>query len=126
MNTANQILPADIVFHPSWWYTHAGITFDEDFFYHPKKRVESERRMEAVLYDRFGDSIAMVQLLSSPDQPGPRRCHRLQPDALAPKQAFEPTEIFSELKKRQILVHEEINPLPQTSRPICQCMKKTG
>jgi saccharopine dehydrogenase-like NADP-dependent oxidoreductase len=45
---------------------------------------------------------------------------------LAPEQAFEPTEIFSELKKRQILVHEEINPLPQTSRPICQCMKKTG
>jgi len=48
------MLPVDIVFHPSWWNAHAGITFDEDFFYHPKKRVESERQMEAVLYDRFG------------------------------------------------------------------------
>jgi len=54
MTAANCILPVDIVFHPSWWNAHAGITFDEDFFYHPAKRVESERRMEAVLHDRFG------------------------------------------------------------------------
>lgn len=47
-------LPVDVVFHPSWWNQHAGITFDEDFFYHPVKRVESEKRMEQVLYDRFG------------------------------------------------------------------------
>jgi len=47
-------LPVEIVLHPSWWHAHAGIDFDEDFFYHPAKRVESERRMEAVLYDRFG------------------------------------------------------------------------
>jgi hypothetical protein len=32
----------------------AGITFDEDFFYHPAKRLESGRRMEQVLYERFG------------------------------------------------------------------------
>jgi uroporphyrinogen-III decarboxylase len=50
----NQTLPVDVVFHPSWWHANAGITFDEDFFYHPGKRVESERRMEQVLYDRFG------------------------------------------------------------------------
>ncbi|MEI6387324.1 MAG: hypothetical protein WCQ50_11855 [Spirochaetota bacterium] len=48
-------LPVDIVFHPSWWHHNAGISFDEDFFYHPAKRVESERLMEEVLYDRFGD-----------------------------------------------------------------------
>jgi hypothetical protein len=42
------------VFHPSWWYKHTGITFDEDFFYHPLKRVESERRMERELFERFG------------------------------------------------------------------------
>ncbi len=54
MNTTRQLLPTDVVFHPSWWHAHGGITFDEDFFYHPKKRVESERRMELVLYDRFG------------------------------------------------------------------------
>jgi len=44
----------DVVLHPSWWNAHAGITFDEDFFYHPAKRVESERRMEQVLHERFG------------------------------------------------------------------------
>ncbi len=48
------MLPVDIVFHPSWWHAHTGITFDEDFFYHPKKRVECERKMESVLYERFG------------------------------------------------------------------------
>jgi hypothetical protein len=52
---SNGPLPVDIVFHPSWWHRHAGITFDEDFFYHPARRVEAERRMEQVLYDRFGD-----------------------------------------------------------------------
>lgn len=55
MNKPNHELPVDIVFHPSWWNTHAGITFDEDFFYHPKKRVESEKHMEQVLYNRFGE-----------------------------------------------------------------------
>jgi hypothetical protein len=50
----NEMLPVDIVLHPSWWYHHEGITFDEDFYYHPKKRVESERKMERVLYERWG------------------------------------------------------------------------
>jgi len=54
MNNPNHKLPVDIAFHPSWWNAHAGIAFDEAFFYHPKKRVESERRMEEVLYERFG------------------------------------------------------------------------
>ncbi|OGD21261.1 MAG: hypothetical protein A2W03_09585 [Candidatus Aminicenantes bacterium RBG_16_63_16] len=51
----NGPLPVEVVFHPSWWHRHAGISFDEDFFYHPSRRVEAERRMEQVLYDRFGD-----------------------------------------------------------------------
>jgi hypothetical protein len=49
------LLPVDIVFHPSWWHKHAGLTFDEDFFYHPVKRVEAEQRMEKELYERFGE-----------------------------------------------------------------------
>jgi uroporphyrinogen-III decarboxylase len=48
-------LPVELVFHPSWWHKHTGITFDEDFFYHPLKRVEAEQRMERELYDRFGE-----------------------------------------------------------------------
>ncbi|MGA2624944.1 MAG: hypothetical protein ABSF91_13880 [Bacteroidota bacterium] len=51
----NGPLPVEIVFHPSWWYRHAGVVFDEDFFYHPVRRVEAERTMEKVLYERFGD-----------------------------------------------------------------------
>lgn len=46
--------PVDIVFHPSWWYKHSGIIFDEDFFYHPLKRVEVEKKMEQELFERFG------------------------------------------------------------------------
>jgi len=56
MSTFNYpLLPVDVVFHPSWWNKHTGITFDEDFFYHPLRRVEDERRMEKELYDRFGE-----------------------------------------------------------------------
>jgi hypothetical protein len=50
----NEMLPVDVVLHPSWWHAHAGITFDKDFFCHPAKRVEGERRMEQVLRERFG------------------------------------------------------------------------
>ena len=48
------LLPVDIVLHPSWWHRHAGITFDEDFFFHPARRVEAERQMEGVLHERWG------------------------------------------------------------------------
>ncbi|MHC4658623.1 MAG: hypothetical protein ACYS83_05515, partial [Planctomycetota bacterium] len=48
------ILPADIVLAPAWWFHNEGITFDEDFFYDPAKRVEAERKMEKVLYERWG------------------------------------------------------------------------
>jgi hypothetical protein len=48
------MLPVDVVLHPSWWHRHAGIAFDEDFFFHPVRRVEAERRMEQVLYERWG------------------------------------------------------------------------
>jgi hypothetical protein len=51
----NGSLPVEVVFHPSWWHRHAGICFDEDFFYHPLRRVEDERKMETALYERFGD-----------------------------------------------------------------------
>ena len=51
----NGALPAEVVFHPSWWHARAGISFDEDFFYHPARRVEDERKMERILYENFGD-----------------------------------------------------------------------
>jgi len=48
-------LPVEVVFHPSWWHERAGISFDRDFFYDPRRRVEDERTMERVLAERFGD-----------------------------------------------------------------------
>ena len=50
----NPMLPMEIVLAPAWWYHHEGITFDEDFFYHPARRVEVERKMEGVLQQRWG------------------------------------------------------------------------
>jgi hypothetical protein len=47
-------IPVEIVFSPQWWYKHSGITFDRDFFFDPDKRVQQERKMEQVLYDKFG------------------------------------------------------------------------
>ena len=48
------MLPVEIVLAPAWWHRHAGICFDEDFFFHPARRVEAERKMEDVLHERFG------------------------------------------------------------------------
>lgn len=55
MTRSSGILPVEVVFHPSWWNRHAGIDFDEGFFYDPRRRVADERTMERVLYERFGD-----------------------------------------------------------------------
>jgi len=48
------VLPADIVLAPAWYFHNAGITFDEDFFFNPDKRVEAERTMEQVLHEKWG------------------------------------------------------------------------
>ena len=49
-----KLLPVDIVLHPSWWFHNEGIIFDEDFYFNPVKRVEVEKKMEKILYDRWG------------------------------------------------------------------------
>lgn len=46
--------PVEIVLHPDWWHAREGISFDEDFFYHPLKRIEVEAKMEKALYQRWG------------------------------------------------------------------------
>jgi hypothetical protein len=55
MAKSDYYYPVDIVLAPEWWHSETGITFDEDFFYHPGRRVEAEQRMEKELYDRWGD-----------------------------------------------------------------------
>ena len=51
----DQPLPVDIVLAPAWWHKNTGLTFDQDFFFHPLKRVEAEQKMEQVLYEKWGD-----------------------------------------------------------------------
>jgi len=48
------MLPVEIVLGPAWWFHHEGITFDEDFFFHPARRVEVERKMERASFERWG------------------------------------------------------------------------
>jgi hypothetical protein len=53
--TPKTFLPVEVVFHPSWWNHHYGLTFDEAFFFDPTQRVASERAMRSALHQRFGD-----------------------------------------------------------------------
>ncbi|MCK5701461.1 MAG: hypothetical protein KAI29_09920, partial [Cyclobacteriaceae bacterium] len=50
----DKLLPVDIVLAPEWWNKHEGISFDQDFFFHPTRRVADEQKMEKILYDRWG------------------------------------------------------------------------
>jgi len=45
----------EIVFHPSWWYKHTGVEFDEKFFFDAKYRVEADVKMRRTLYEYFGE-----------------------------------------------------------------------
>jgi uroporphyrinogen-III decarboxylase len=44
-------VPVTFVFHPDWWYKNHGITFEEDFFFDPDTRVETDLQMRKVLDD---------------------------------------------------------------------------
>jgi len=43
----------EVVFHADWWRTHYDFDFGEDFYFDPDTRVSSERRMNALLAERF-------------------------------------------------------------------------
>ncbi|MFC1540879.1 uroporphyrinogen decarboxylase family protein [Candidatus Latescibacterota bacterium] len=49
-----KFLPVEIVFHPNWWHNEAGINFDRDNYFDPVRRVEDEKRMRRILWERFG------------------------------------------------------------------------
>ncbi len=64
----DQILPVEIVLSPEWWHANEGITFDEDFFFHPLKRVEEEQHMEKALYERWGNfGLGMLRKEKRPE-----------------------------------------------------------
>lgn len=45
----------DVTFHPSWWYKHTGVEFDEKFWFDPHYRVDADIRMRRTLYEYFGE-----------------------------------------------------------------------
>ncbi|MDR0582962.1 MAG: hypothetical protein LBG57_01235 [Treponema sp.] len=52
---AKEKLPVELVFAPQWWNREIGLSFDRDFFFHPARRVEDERKMERHLWNKWGN-----------------------------------------------------------------------
>jgi hypothetical protein len=52
---AKEKLPVEFVFSPQWWNKEIGLSFDRDFFFHPARRVEDERKMEQHLWNKWGN-----------------------------------------------------------------------
>ena len=50
-----ELLPIELVFSPQWWHKEIGLSFDRDFFFHPARRIEDERKMEQHLWNKWGN-----------------------------------------------------------------------
>ena len=50
-----EFLPFELVFMPSWWHKHYGITFDKSFYLDKETRIRNEQRMNQALAERFGE-----------------------------------------------------------------------
>ncbi len=47
-------IPVNVIFSPSWWNHHYGISFEESFYLDPRRRIEDDVTMRKALWDRFG------------------------------------------------------------------------
>lgn len=47
------MIPAEIIFNPTWWCRNYGIHFEQPFYFDAVKRVENDVAMRRVLYERF-------------------------------------------------------------------------
>lgn len=52
---AEEFLPVELVFNPSWWYHTAGISFDAPFYLDAQTRIQNDVIMRRVLYERYGE-----------------------------------------------------------------------
>ena len=50
-----EFLPFELVFMPSWWHKHYGISFDERFYLDQDTRSRNEQIMNQALAERFGE-----------------------------------------------------------------------
>lgn len=51
--TPDTFLPIELVFNPNWWYTNAGISFDENFYFDSETRIKNDVTMRRVLHQRY-------------------------------------------------------------------------
>lgn len=49
------ILPVEAVFHSNWWFRNYGMKFSKAYFFDPETRVQSDRLIRQILFDRFPD-----------------------------------------------------------------------
>jgi hypothetical protein len=47
-------IPVNLVFSPSWWFHHYGVSFDEPFYLDPETRIRNDVLMRQALFERFG------------------------------------------------------------------------
>jgi hypothetical protein len=47
-------IPVHLVFSPSWWFHHYGVSFEEPSYLDPETRIRNDVLMRAALYQRFG------------------------------------------------------------------------
>jgi len=52
---ANAVASAMFSFMPSWWWSNYGISHGERTFSDPEYRAETQREMNRIIFDRFGD-----------------------------------------------------------------------
>ena len=50
-----EFLPFELVFMPSWWHKHYGISFDESFYLDKEARIRNEQVLNQALAKRFGE-----------------------------------------------------------------------
>jgi uroporphyrinogen-III decarboxylase len=53
--SVNGHIPLGVGFYPDWWYQNYGISFGRDYYFDADYRVESQKKMQKALYERFGD-----------------------------------------------------------------------
>lgn len=47
-------IPVNLIFSPSWWFHHYGVSFEEPFYLDPETRIRNDVLMRKALYERFG------------------------------------------------------------------------
>ncbi len=52
--STESILPIELIFHPNWWYQNYHISFDKSFYFDCEARIENDKLMRRVMFERFG------------------------------------------------------------------------